>query len=150
MRSHTPFLDQKYATPSSTSRAPATRLFLALSGAIITIIGGLILFVPHAFHAANHIELGTQPNLLSEVRVPGGIFLALGLVIIAGAFRSRFREIALITCALAFGMTGLSRLVSLMFDGIPTGSILAALAIELIVAAIALSCLATHSGRTAN
>ncbi|MEM9572000.1 MAG: DUF4345 domain-containing protein [Pseudomonadota bacterium] len=131
---------------AASSHAPATRLFLALSGAMLALVGASILFVPHAFYASNQIELGVQPNLMSEIRAPGGLFLASGLVIVAGAFRSRLQQFALAICAISFGMTGLSRLVSLFFDGLPTASILIALGIELVVAAIALARLATRPG----
>ena len=50
----------------------STRTLLALSGLIAIGIGASILIAPAWFHASNGIELGTDANLLSEVRAPGG------------------------------------------------------------------------------
>lgn len=117
---------------------PVTRVFLAFSGAISGAIGAMVLFAPHAFFATNHITLGTDPNLLSEIRAPGGVLVTAGLIMICGALRTQLRQVALITGAGVFGTYGLSRLISLLLDGIPSSSLLSALGIELVVAMIAL------------
>ena len=116
---------------------PVTRIFLALSGTIAALIGLSVLFVPHAFFATNHITLGTDPNLMSEIRAPGGLLLASGVIMLCGAIMRSLMRAALLTGAVVFSMYGVSRLVSLAFDGMPSSSIFGALVIELVVGGIA-------------
>jgi len=116
---------------------PATRLFLALSGAIGAVIGLCVLFIPHAFFASNNVTLGVDPNLLSEIRAPGGTLLIAGAITIYGAIRTRFLRIALFIGAVLFSSYGVSRLVSLFLDGIPSSTLIGALMIELVFGAIA-------------
>lgn len=60
---------------------------------------------------------------------------------LTGAFRQNLRLIALMLTVLIDGSFGLSRLVSLFLDGIPSTSLLIATVIELVVAAIGLGIL---------
>ena len=114
-----------------------TRVFLVISGAIALLIGITILFVPHALFATNQIALGTDPNLLSEIRAPGGLLIALGLVMGLGGCLRRCERAGLFTAAIAFLSYGVSRLISVAIDGPPATSLLFALAIELIVGLVA-------------
>ena len=114
-----------------------TRVFLALSGAIAVTIGFLVLFMPHAFFATNQITLGTDPNMMSEVRAPGGLLLASGVVMICGAVMTSVIRAALLTGAVVFSMYGISRVVSLVFDGFPSAALIGALVTELVVGGIA-------------
>lgn len=112
---------------------PFTRVFLALSGAIGAIIGLSIMFIPHAFYASNHVTLGTDPNLMSEIRAPAGWLILAGAIMFCGAARRRHSKTALLIGALVFGSYGVSRLVSLFLDGIPSAALIGALVIELVV-----------------
>lgn len=116
---------------------PFTRSFLAISGAIGIAIGLCILFIPHAFYASNQVTLGTDPNLMSEIRAPGGWLIFAGALMLLGAFKARVLPRALLIGALVFGSYGISRLVSLFIDGVPSSTLLAALGLELVLAGIA-------------
>ena len=134
------------------------RLLLFVSGLVAAIIGGAILVEPHAFHATNGITLGIDPSLLSEVRAPGGLLLALGAMILTGAVRASFAVPATATSAVLFLSYGFARLVSLALDGVPANGLLVAMAIELglgITSTLALQraaergqCVARHDART--
>jgi len=63
------------------------RATLFLSGLVLFGVGIAILFAPHAFHAMNDITLPADPSLLSEVRAPGGALIAIGALVLLGAFR---------------------------------------------------------------
>ena len=63
------------------------RSLLVISGLIAVAIGSSILISPAQFHATHGIELGSDANLLSEVRAPGGALLMLGLLIGVGGVR---------------------------------------------------------------
>ncbi len=124
-------------------RYPISRLFLALSGAIAVAIGASILLIPHIFFETNHITLGSDPNLMSEIRAPSGLLLATGVVMICGAVRETLLRKALLITAIVFSLYGFSRLVSLALDGVPSSSLIGAMIIELVVGAIAVLLITT-------
>ncbi|MCR9244677.1 MAG: DUF4345 domain-containing protein [bacterium] len=104
---------------------------LALSGLLATTIGGALLFTPQAFHGANGIELAADPNLLSEVRAPGGLLLLAGLVMLAGLAQRQLARPATAIGAGVFLAYGTARLIAIGIDGVPGTGLLLATAIEL-------------------
>ncbi|MEO1037662.1 MAG: DUF4345 domain-containing protein [Pseudomonadota bacterium] len=115
-----------------------TVIYLVTAGLLLLAIGGAILLAPHAFHGGNGINLGDNPNLLSEIRAPGGLLAASGIIILAGAFRTKMRAPAVQLTSLVYGSFGLARIVSMALDGMPSSSIVGAAALELIVAFVGL------------
>ncbi len=115
-----------------------TVIFLSVSGLLLVVIGGTILIVPHAFYASDGIVLGSDPSLLSEIRAPGGFLAGSGLLILTGTFRNHLSSLAVLLTVLVYGSFGLSRLLSLVLDGIPSDSLMIATVIEVAVAAIGL------------
>jgi len=106
------------------------------SGAILLAVGCAVLIAPAAMHAANGVELGSNPSLLSEVRAPGGALLALGMVVCAGVFVSRLRYAATMIAAIVYVAYGLSRLLSIAIDGLPAQGIVVAAGIEIAIGAV--------------
>ena len=112
---------------------PLSRVVLALAGVMAVFIGGALLVSPHAFFAMNHIELGDDPNLLSEIRAPGGLLLAAGAIMIAGVAMRRLTRVGLVTAAVVYCSYGASRLLGILLDGAPSSSLIGAMMIELVV-----------------
>lgn len=110
-----------------------TRIFLAISGAIACLIGAAVLLIPHTFFATNDITLTSDPNLMSEIRAPGGLLVGAGLIMVSGAVTRSMIHVGLMTAAIAYLMYGLSRVVSLVIDGVPSSSLLGALVVEFVV-----------------
>ncbi len=113
-----------------------TKIALAVSGVIATGVGVGVLFAPHAFHATAGIMLGEDINLLNEIRSSGGMILVSGLFILLGAIRAKVAFLALVVSSVLYLSHGLSRLVSLAADGIPSGSMLQILVLELVIGGI--------------
>ncbi|WP_152543010.1 DUF4345 domain-containing protein [Sulfitobacter mediterraneus] len=113
-----------------------TKIALAVSGVIATGVGVGVLFAPHAFHAAAGIMLGKDVNLLNELRSSGGMVLVSGLFILLGAIRAKVAFLALVVSSVLYLSYGLSRVVSLAADGIPSGSMLQILVLELVIGGI--------------
>jgi hypothetical protein len=118
-----------------------TLTFLCISGLLLLGIGGAILWVPQTFHAANGIHLGDDPNLLSEIRAPGGLLTGAAILILLGTFRPGMRSLAVLLTTLTYGTFGLARLLGLVLDGMPSSGLMGATVLELIVAAIGLTIL---------
>ena len=123
---------------------PLTRILLAVSGTTGLAIGLAVLFQPHAFLASSGISLGTDASLLSEIRAPGGLLLLCSLVALGGAIRHNLMQTGLVFSALIYSTYGLSRLVSIVLDGIPSPSLQLAALIELVIGALSLFALLQH------
>ena len=115
-----------------------TVTYLVLAGLLLLSIGSTLILAPQAFHGGNGVVLGDNPNLLSEIRAPGGILVSSAIIILIGAFRAPLRLRAVQLTTLVYGSFGVPRLVSIALDGLPASSIVAAMALELAFALIGL------------
>ncbi|MDA0267357.1 MAG: DUF4345 domain-containing protein [Cyanobacteria bacterium] len=93
------------------------QVVLCLAGGIAAVIGALILTSPVAFYATNHIDLGNNASLLSEIRAPAGALFAYGLLIVTGAFVPQLTFTATLLATLLYLSYGFSRLVGMAIDG---------------------------------
>ncbi|NIY75041.1 DUF4345 domain-containing protein [Thalassospira sp. HF15] len=125
----------------------ATRVLLAVSGAIAVIIGGGLTFVPAQFQASAGVVLGPDINLLSEVRAPCGFLLAAGIMILLGAFRRQMVQLSLMLASLLYLSYAAARLVGIMMDGMPNSAILTALGVEVVLGCLCLAVLANTRRR---
>lgn len=121
------------------------RVLLCLSGALLFVVGMAVMFQPQMLFAADGAMFDTYPDLMSELRSPGGLLLASGIVIFLGAVRKNLSQLALMLSALVYGTYGVSRLVSMAFDGIPSTSLVVATGVELTVGILSLVFLFGHS-----
>ena len=114
------------------------KIALGLAGVTALAIGTMILSVPHSFYASYGIVLGSNPNLLSELRAPGAGLAVSGLVMLLGLWSQTIRP-----ASIAFAMTVFlafpgGRLVSLALDGVPSSSVLGALIVEVAIGCLCL------------
>jgi hypothetical protein len=109
------------------------RILLAASGLIAFGIGAAILVAPAAFHASYGTDLGTNANLLSEIRAPGGALMVLGAMMLIGVFAPAFTLASTAIAATVYLAYGLSRLLSMALDGMPGEGLLTATAFELVL-----------------
>lgn len=113
-------------------------LFLLLAGGLLVVIGGSILASTETFFESNGILIPKDPNLRSELRAPAGLLFMSGALVTATAIRRSLEALGLGLVALVYGTYGMSRLVSIAFDGWPAEGLVSAMVIELAVGAIAL------------
>ena len=114
------------------------KVALGLAGITALGIGAAILFAPHAFYASYGIVLDANPSLLSELRAPGAGLAALGAVMLAGIVRPALKQAAVMAALIVFIAFPAGRIVGLVADGAPSSGILAALVLELAIAALCL------------
>ena len=117
-----------------------TPILLLTAALILLTIGSLVLFTPTTLYASNNVMLVQDPNLLSEIRAPGGLLFAGGLFVLASVFAPGLKRPALGLSTLFLLSYGLARLVSMHLDGMPSAILIAATAVEL---AVGLLCLWT-------
>lgn len=111
---------------------------LAVSGLVAVGIGGMITVAPHAFYAGYGISLGEDPNLLSELRAPGAGLVTLGMLMLLGVWRSAMAQLAVAATLIVYLAFPLGRFIGLAVDGVPSVSIIAALVLEVLIAAFCL------------
>ena len=109
---------------------------LGISGITALTIGAFILFAPHVFYAGYGLTLSEDPNLLSELRAPAANLAALAIVILAGIFRPGIAPVSGTIALTVFLAFPAGRIAGLLLDGLPSGSVLGALAIEAVIGAI--------------
>lgn len=115
------------------------KIALGLAGVTALGIGACILLAPQAFYASYGISLGGDANLLSELRAPGAGLAGFGLLILLGIRRHTALPTAKTTALTVFIAFPAGRLVGIAVDGMPSGSILGALVIELMIAVLCLA-----------
>ncbi|SNT29902.1 DUF4345 domain-containing protein [Antarctobacter heliothermus] len=115
------------------------KIALGLSGLTALTIGAFILFAPHAFYASYGITLDEDANLLSELRAPGAGLTGFGLLMLLGIWRYTILPVAMAAALTVFTAFPAGRLVGLAVDGMPSGNVVGALVVELIIAALCLA-----------
>lgn len=115
-----------------------TKAVLVLAGLIIIFVGAGTLFAPEFLQATSGITRTSAPSLLNEIRASGGGLLVCGMVIVAGAFVSRLTFSALLLSTVLYLSYGVSRLYSMVVDGIPDDTLIQAFAIEIVVGLVCL------------
>lgn len=118
-----------------------TRAYLIVAGLIGTALGTMILFTPVAFYAGYDIDPTGQVNLLSELRSHGLAVVGAGLFMASGAFLPRFAIPAIFVSAGFYLSYGLSRLVAVALDGMPSNSLLLATGMEIVIGLVGLGLL---------
>lgn len=121
------------------------KLTLGASGVIALAIGAFILFAPHAFYASYGIAIANDPNLLSELRAPGAALAAMGGIMLVGLVRETITTVSIALAFTVYLAFPAGRAISLIADGVPSSSILGALAIEVVMAALLLVAFARPS-----
>lgn len=118
---------------------------LGVSGLIALTIGASILFVPHAFYAGYGIfyagygiALGDDASLLSEFRAPGAGLANFGAIMLLGIWKHALQPISIASALAVFLAFPVGRLVGLALDGMPSGNVIAALVVEVAIAALLL------------
>ncbi|MEM1075863.1 MAG: DUF4345 domain-containing protein [Pseudomonadota bacterium] len=110
------------------------RFTLGMSGLMASIIGLAITLDPQSFYASYGIVLSPQPNLMSELRAPAANLTVLGLIILRGALHQKLVQTSAWLGVTVFSAFAIGRTISFVLDGWPSESILAAFAIEVLLA----------------
>lgn len=108
------------------------RVVLFVAGLIASAIGAAIVVIPVDFYATNGITLGANIGLLNEIRASGGGLFVIGLLIISGSFIASLTFTSLVVSTLLYLSYGISRIISMMVDGMPADGLMQATAVEMI------------------
>ena len=114
------------------------RIALFLFGSIAIGIGGALLFFPIPFQASAGIILDENIGLLSEMRAYGSLILSSGIIILSGAFTNRLLSLSIGLSCLFYLSIAVSRIISMVMDGIPTQTLVSATIAETMIGLISL------------
>ena len=109
------------------------RVLLGIAGTLLLVIGSAVLFLPGDFAAANGFSLTDSPSMLSEYRAPGGMLIMSAVLVLAGALRRRYMRLAFTLAAMVYSSYGVSRLIAMSSDGMPSAALTQATVIELLL-----------------
>ncbi|MFL0805071.1 MAG: DUF4345 domain-containing protein [Agarilytica sp.] len=121
-----------------------TTTLLATAGLLVVYIGLEILVTPIAFYAAYRIDLPENISLVNELRANGGYLVASGIMLISGVFVHAMRFTALVLGIALFTSFALTRIISVIVDGMPAVELQYALGLELIFAVLLLIALSWY------
>jgi hypothetical protein len=122
-------------------KSKSVKALLIVAGVCGIAIGGALLFQPVAFEASAGIHLEGDVNMLSEVRAPGGALLAGGVIILSGVFFPAVTYTSVVLATLFFLSYGLSRILSMIIDGVPATSLIMATVAEVIIGILGIAIL---------
>jgi len=129
-----------------TQSSRGTTALLVVNGAIAGLIGGLVTFAPEQLFALSGIVLGTDPNMMSEVRAPGGVLLGAAIFVASAAFVRSWQVPALTLSVLLYLGYAFGRVVAISTNGLPGTDLLWALAIEVALGIFSLMALVSQWG----
>jgi hypothetical protein len=109
------------------------KIYLFISGLILTVIGTLTTFNPVNIKANEGIEIAGNSSALNDVRSFGMLLLATALLLFLGSFKSSLRKSASILSFLLFLSLGIGRSLSTILDGAPSDGMIKATGLELIL-----------------
>jgi hypothetical protein len=77
-------------------------------------------------------------NLLNETRAPGGALLGSGIVILAGVFVASLTFTSAVVSVLIYLSYGISRIYSMLVDGMPSDILVGVMVLEIVIGFIGL------------
>lgn len=122
------------------------RWLLGISGLVLLCVGAPIFLGPIAYQGSMGVQLPVEPTLLSDLRAMAGSLVGFGSLLVVGAIWRRLGSTAAIAGGILYLSYGLSRLVSMAVDGLPSATLIGSAAIELVLGALLA---AVAVGRTA-
>ena len=123
------------------------KTILIISGLIAASIGAAILLIPAVFYATYGVALGDNFGLLNELKASGGALLASGILIMSGAFVDKLTFTAIVVSTLLYLSYGLSRVMSIMIDGMPAEGFVQAAVLEIAVGLVCFFALIKYRGQ---
>ena len=114
------------------------KIYLFVSGALLTVIGGLTTFKTVNIKADEGIEIAGNASALNDVRSFGMLLLATAIILFIGGVKSSLRKSATISAVLLFLSLAIGRLLSILMDGMPSDGIVKATGLEFILGTVGL------------
>ena len=109
------------------------KYILIFAGVVAVGVGLTLLVAPAAYYATSGVKIDGLIDLLSDLRGTGGSLLALGVLILAGAFRPELTPMASLVSTLFYLSYGLARGLAFFLDGRASGTVIFVMCAELTI-----------------
>ena len=113
-------------------------VILFLAGLLIMVVGAATLFIPEVFSAKHGVNLGSDINLLNDIRGAGGLMLGAGVLIMLGAFVEKMAFTSAVVGSVMYLFFAGSRMVAIALDGMPGEGLIKATVVETVVGLVVL------------
>ncbi len=114
------------------------KLFLIISGLLLTFIGGATLFAPVAMKASAGIDISQSTSIINDVRASSALILAVALITILGVFIRKLTFTSTLISFTLFLSLGIGRAISILIDGFPVDGLVKATGLEFVLGIIGL------------
>lgn len=114
------------------------KIYLIISGLLLTVIGGSTLLMPVKMKATENIDIAGDISALNDVRAFSALLLATALLSLVGAFNKQLKYTSAFIMPLLFIALGVGRLISIVADGIPAEGMVMATVLEFVLGFIGL------------
>ncbi|WP_075342384.1 DUF4345 domain-containing protein [Tenacibaculum agarivorans] len=115
------------------------KIYLFVSGLLLSIIGTLTAFNPVKIKANEGIEIAGNASALNDVRSFGILLIATAILAFSGALKTFFTKTASIAIPLLFIALGVGRIISIILDGMPSDGMAKATVLEIILGTIGIA-----------
>ncbi|MEO0405655.1 MAG: DUF4345 domain-containing protein, partial [Bacteroidota bacterium] len=115
-----------------------SKVYLVVSGILLTGIGTLTTFNPINVKANEGIELAGNPSALNDVRSFGFLLLVFAVLFIISGLKSAMLHFGSIASTSLFLSLGFGRVLSILLDGMPSEGMLGATMVELVLGSVGL------------
>lgn len=106
---------------------------LFICGLIFIIAGSVALFAPVGFTARNGINITGNLSLFNDYRGMGGLLFGAGIIIMLGVIHARMAFTSTVVAAVVYMTFSLSRILSVLLDGVPADGLVKATVAETIL-----------------
>ena len=100
------------------------KTYLIFSGLLLIFFGGATLLMPLELKASFGINIPQNIDVLNDIRAYSALSLAIGILTVLGAFKSKLTYTSSLVVFIQFLALGFGRLLSMLLDGIQVAGII--------------------------
>ena len=109
------------------------KIYLGLSGLLLTFIGGSTLLMPVEMKGSAGIDVAGNISVLNDIRAASALLLAFAILTLLGAFAKKLRYTSTLVATLLFLSLGIGRVISIVADGMPVDGLVKATGLEFVL-----------------
>ena len=122
----------------------ALKVYLIISGLLLTFIGGATLLMPVQMKMSAGIDVAGNISVLNDIRAASALLFVVAMITILGVFLKKMTYTSSLISFLTFLALGLGRLISIAVDGDPVDGLMKATILEFVLGGIGAILFATH------
>lgn len=126
------------------------KIYLVISGLLLTFIGGATLLMPVEMKASAGIDISGNISVLNDIRAMSALLLGIALISLTGALSKKLSYTAALMSTLTFLTLGIGRAISIFSDGDPVDGLVKATILEFVLGIIGAILFITQQNKVNN